>query len=143
MRRSGKAALIGFILFSFMGVAFLRSRAYDLYFDQMSLDKWSVALAGWCLATYGPVLLGLCLWRLAKRSRNPWIIHLSLVPSLFALLVAGERIMLSTLYVPDFDSTLGAPIMPALVAVLATATIYYSALMIERSAGYQRRPSGS
>jgi len=142
MRRSGKVSGIGLVLVSLTGVAFLRSRAYGLYFDQMSLDNWLIAAAGWCLATYGPILVTLWLWRLTKMRHISWIIHIALLPSLFALLVVGERIMLSTLYSPDFDSTLGAPIMPALLAVLAAATIYYSALMVERRARFQVRPNG-
>lgn len=132
MRSSGKLALAGVVGVTFLGAAFMRSRAYDLYFDQMPFGNWLVAASGWIVATYGPVLIAVSLWRFAKHHRAPWLLHLLLLPALYALLIAGSRLMLSTLYVPDFDATLGAPIMPAVLSIIAALTTYSMALAAER-----------
>lgn len=131
MCRSGKLALAGLVSVTLLGAAFMQSRAYGLYFNRMPFGEWLVAAAGWIIATYGPVLVAISLWRSAKYCRNPWALHLLLLPILYVMLVAGSRLILTTLYVPDFDATLGAPILPAFVSIVATVTIYFFALVAE------------
>jgi len=67
-------------------------------------------------------------WRWADRFSAGWLLHLLLIPCLYVLLLAGQRIMLSTVNDPDFDASLGAPIMPAFFCDLAVMAIYFSAL---------------
>lgn len=105
MDRCIKLALVGVITVSLAGFSFINSFAYRLYFEQLPADKLSIAVTGWALATYGPVIVAALLWKLAKRSSAPWLFHILLLPSFYALFVAGSAFMLSTLNVPDFDDT--------------------------------------
>lgn len=132
MSRCDKLALAGVIIVSRMGVAFTKSSAYHWYFSQMPLGKLLIAIAGWALATYSPILVAALFWRVAKRSKVAWLLHVLLLPSFYGLLVAGNRLILSTLQEPDFDNTLGAPIMPALLVNVATVAVYFSALAVKR-----------
>jgi hypothetical protein len=131
MNRCDQLALAGVLIVSLWGVEFTRSFVYDLYFGRMPVGTLLVAAAGWVIATYGPVLAATLFWRLAKRFPMPWFVHVLLLPSFYALLAAGNLLMLSTLDVPDFDNTLGAPIMPALFVAIATMLVYFSALAVE------------
>ena len=142
MRRSEKLALAGVLGVTLLGAAFMRSRPYALYYGQMPVTKWMIAGAGWVIATYGPVLSAFAFWRFMKHRQRSWMLHLLLLPLVYVMLVAGSRLMLSTLYVPDFDATLGAPIMPAFASIVATATIYSLALIAERMSGSSGQANG-
>ena len=143
MNRSDKLALAGVILVSLEGAAFTRSFAYHLYFDGMPMGKLLIAASGWVLATFGPIRTAAFLWRLSHRFPKAWLLHLLLLPCLYVLLLAGERIMLSTVSDPDFDGTLGAPIMPAILCILLVAATYFSALASEYALKGGARSSGN
>lgn len=143
MGRSDKVALIGLTIVTLMGSAFVRGRVYELYFVQLSIQQWFVAAAGWCIATYGPVLAAMILWKSATRSRIPRLRHLLLLPTHYGLLVVGNKLMLSTQYLPDFDSTMGAPIMPALLTIIMTISVYCLSLGVVHTAGTRSQPNGS
>jgi hypothetical protein len=134
MRLCDRVALVAVLIISIVGAFFTITQPSRLYFGDMPTGKWLIAVAGWVTATYGPVVLGLSLWRLAKLCPVPWAIHVLLMPGLYALLVGGNRLILSTLYVKDYDATLGAPVMPAFASLLATIIIYYSAVVTEPDA---------
>ena len=135
MKRSDTLALAGLIIVSLGGVAFTKSFAYHLYFGEMPAGTMSIAIAGWAIAAYGPILLAWLFWRMAQRISVAWLLHMMLLPSFYALLLAGNALMLSTLEVPDFDDTLGAPIMPALLSIAVTAIVYFSALVARHVRG--------
>jgi hypothetical protein len=143
MDRCIKLALVGVITVSLAGFSFINSFAYRLYFGQVPTTKLSVAVTGWALASYGPVIVAALIWKLAKRSSVPWLFHILLLPSFYALLVAGNALMLSTLNVPDFDDTLGAPIMLALFIIIGTMAIYLLALIVNQTSRFTARGNGS
>jgi Na+(H+)/acetate symporter ActP len=138
-----KLALAGMISVSLLGYGFTNSVAYHLYFAQMPIWKFLIALAGWSVATYGPIVVATVFWKTAKRTSASWLFHTFLLPSLYALLISGNALMLSTLDVPDFDDTLGAPIMPALFIIIATMIVYLSALVLNRATTLRTRSNGS
>ena len=143
MNRCDQLALAGVIIVSLEGVAFTHSFAFHLYFSQMPIAQLLIAVVGWVMVTYGPIIVATLLWGLAKRSSAPWLLHFLLLPSFWALLVAGNSLMLSTLNVPDFDDTLGAPIMPALLVMTVTIALYASALVLGRLSGLRGQTNGS
>ncbi len=51
--------------------------------------------------------------------------------------------MLSTINDPDFDSTLGAPIMPAMLCILVVMVLYFSALAVKQILKLRARLNGS
>lgn len=143
MNLRDKLALTGVIIVSVEGVAFTKSFAYKLYFGQMPIGNLLIAGTGWALASYGPIILAALFWGIAKRSSMPWLLHVLLLPSFYGLLLAGNALMLSTLDVPDFDDTLGAPIMPALVVMIVTLLVYFSALAGQQALRLRARANGS
>jgi len=131
------------ILVALEGASFTRTFAYHRYFDGMPVGKLLVAASGWVLATCGPIIAAALLWRLAHRFSKGWLLHLLLLPSLYVLLLAGEKIMLSTVTDPDFDSTLGAPIMPAVLCIFLVMVFYFFALVFEYALKLRARSSDS
>jgi hypothetical protein len=71
-------------------------------------------------------------WHLAKRSSVPWLLHVLLPLCFYGLLLAGNALILSTLYIGDFDSTMGAPVMPAFLSIITTLLVYFSALVASK-----------
>lgn len=111
----------------------------ELYLPQITLSELPVAIAGWVLASYGPILVAALFWRWADRFSAGWLLHLLLIPCLYALLLAGSRLMLSTINDPDFDNTLGAPIMPGMLCDLAVMAVYFSALAVKQLSKWRAR----
>lgn len=128
MRRSDTLALAGTILMSCQGVLFVTGPIFRLYAPEITAREIPVAIGGWAIASFGPILVAALFWRWADRKPKGWLLHLLLLPCLYALLLAGWRIMGSTVVDSDFDSTLGAPIMPSLLFSVVVMAVYYSAL---------------
>ncbi len=134
MRLSGTLALIGAILVSCEGAFFAAGPVFrELYLPQIAAWNLPVAIAGWALASYGPIVVAAFFWRGADRFAQGWLLHLLLIPCLYAVFLTGDRVMLNTVNDPDFDSTSGAPIMPAMLCILAVIIVYFLALAIKRS----------
>ena len=138
MRRSSKIALIGAILMSCQGILFATGPIYRLYAPEITVLELPVAVAGWAIASYGPLLVAVLFWRWADRFSRGWLLHILLLPCLYAVLLAGWRIMGSTVVDSDFDSTLGAPIMPSLLCAIVVMTAYYAALAGKLASRQQR-----
>ena len=143
MKRSDKLALAGAIIMSCQGVSFATGPVFRLYAPEITAREFPVAIAGWALASYAPILVATLFWRLATRFSTGWLLHLLLLPCLYALLLAGSRIMLSTVNDPDFDNSLGAPIMPALFCALVVTVVYFSALAVKQVSRWRVRSNGS
>ena len=131
-RRCDKVALVGLVIVSLWGASFLDGPEYTLSFPKMPTTSFLVAVDGWVTAHYGPIIVALAFWKSSGRSSVPWLFHILLLPSCYALLASGDRIMLSTTIVGDWDSTLGAPILPAFLVVIATIAVYYVGLVARR-----------
>jgi hypothetical protein len=114
-----------------------------LYAPDITAWELPVAIAGWALITYGPILTAALFWKWGDQFSNGWLLHILLIPCLYALLLAGERIMGSTVRDSDFDGTLGAPVMPAMLCALVVIAIYFSALAAKQISRWQSRANGS
>ncbi|HEY0026832.1 MAG TPA: hypothetical protein VGC35_03085 [Allosphingosinicella sp.] len=103
--------------------------AADAYthFRPISGAKQMLGVIGWIIATFGPIGVAVCFWRLAKRVRAPWVVHLLFLPCAYALLMAGVYLMLFVIGDPDFDSTLGGPVMQAALLFAAASVLYFGA----------------
>lgn len=144
MRRSDTLALAGAILMSFQGVLFATGSVFRTFYAP-DITAWELPawVAGWALITYGPILTAALFWRWGDRFSRGWLLHILIIPILYAVLLAGSRIMGSTVRDSDFDSTLGAPIMPAFLCALVVIAIYFSALAAKRILRWQTRLNGS
>lgn len=132
MRLSDRLALAGAALMSGAGILFAHGPVFrTFYAPELTAWTYPVAIAGWVLASYGPILVAALFWRWADRLSKGWLLHLLLIPCLFGLLIAGARIMGSTVVDSDFDNTLGAPIMPATFCALIVIAVYFPALAVK------------
>lgn len=86
-----------------------------------------LGVVGWAVATFAPLGLALCFWRLSKRVARPWLLHLLFVPCAGALMAAGSELMLFVVDDPDFDSTLGGPVMQAALLFVFAVAAYFAA----------------
>jgi hypothetical protein len=87
---------------------------------------------GWVIATYGPMAIAAWIWRWAKRTRAPWLLHLLFLPCAIIALNVGESVMVSTIREPDFDGTLGGPMAPAILLFFIAVGGYFSGLILRQ-----------
>lgn len=122
----------------FMDVAFNAARLYASV-RPMSISQQVTGCLGWLLATFGPIASAMVFWRLSKTTRKGWILHLLLLPVAFAFVRIGASIMVAvTGGLPDFDDTLGGPVLQAFTLLILTIVGYYLAVLIRAL----RRPAG-
>lgn len=114
--------------FVFFGAA---SNAAGVYNRAGALSTGAILLgcAGWAVATFGPIALAVLLWRGAKRFNRGWLLHLLMLPLAIGAVNLGSSMMLWVTSTPDFDDTLGGPVLQAgLLFVLAVFGYYLAVL---------------
>jgi endonuclease/exonuclease/phosphatase (EEP) superfamily protein YafD len=116
------------------------SEAYQIG-RSMTAGTKTLGLAGWAIATFGPMAVAILFWRLSKRVRARWLVHLLFLPCAIALLIAGEALMLHVTGTLDFDDTLGAPEMQAALMFLIAAGAYLAAILSTLSP-FRRKRAG-
>ncbi|MHA6723676.1 hypothetical protein [Sphingomonas sp. RS2018] len=119
---------VGVTAFLFLGAAL---NAADLYMSvkPMSAGDLMIGSLGWIIATFGPIFLAIVFWRLAKRLQTAWVLHLLMLPSALTMLGAGRALMLSVTDTPDFDDTIGGPVIQATALLLSAVMGYYLAVV--------------
>jgi hypothetical protein len=95
----------------------------------MSAGDIVLGLSGWLIATLGPVIVTSVFWRSAKMVGKAWLIHVLVLPLSLAMLKLGGFLMLSVTGSPDFDDTIGGPVVQAIALLLLALTGYYSAVL--------------
>ena len=119
---------VGITTFLFLGSALHAANLYASVKPMSAVDM-IIGLSGWIIATFGPVGLAVAFWRLAKATRRAWLIHLLMLPLALALLWIGSILMLFVTGTPDFDDTIGGPIIQGLALFLLSVNGYYSAVL--------------
>jgi hypothetical protein len=94
----------------------------------MSAEQKIAGCMGWLLATFGPIVTAVGLWRWFKHLRSPWL-HLLMLPVAYAWVKVGSSLMLSAIGVPDFDDTIGGPVVQAMALFLLATGGYYTAAL--------------
>lgn len=99
-------------------------------------------ILGWLVATFAPLGLAVGFWRLSRRVSRPWLLHLQFLPCAFVLFIAGARIMGFVANDPDFDATLGGPVIQAFLLFVISTAVYFGAVV---HSAWRRRagPAGS
>ena len=112
----------------FLGAAL---HAAELYASAMPMSVWQQGLgcSGWLVATFGPITVAAAFWRLSKRAQRRWIFHALLLPLTYGLVRIGAAMMLLVIGSPDFDDTIGGPIVQADVLWLLAIVGYYAAVV--------------
>jgi hypothetical protein len=132
MNRFDKLALVAVILVTLICVRGPGDLVYDYYRKQIPDGMLPIGLAGFVIATYGPITVAVLFWRWAKRTSMPWVLHLLLVPSAAGLLSIGEALMLHVIKDPDFDATMDAPLMASTLLFLVAIGTYFGALIAKQ-----------
>lgn len=130
MNRFEKLALASVILVSLLCVRGPGDLAYDHYRAQVPEGMLPVGLAGWAIFTYGPIAIAVAFWRLAKRIRAAWALHLALLPGMWILHRIGGDLMLSVIDDPDFDATMDAPLMAGTLLCLIAIAGYFGGRLL-------------
>ena len=114
--------------FFFLGAAL---NAADLYMSvrHITADDLAKGCLGWFTATFGPIGLVVVFWRCTKILRRAWMLHLLMLPFTLAMFKAGSALMLSVIGSPDFDDTLGGPVLQGIALLLLAVIGYYSAVL--------------
>ena len=101
-----------------------------VYTSVQTMSAWYQVLAvlGWLIATFGPITTSIVFWRLSKRLRKAWIVHLLVLPLAYAMVSGGASLMLfATGDRTGFDNVLGGPVIQAGILFILTVIGYYSA----------------
>jgi hypothetical protein len=119
---------VGVTTFFFLGAALQAASLYASV-SPMSARDLVLGCSGWLIATFGPITLTVVFWRWAKGLRKAWTLHLLMLPSALAMLKLGGFLMLSVTETPDFDDTIGGPVIQAIVLLPLAVIGYYSAVV--------------
>lgn len=101
-----------------------RLRGYDL----------AVAVVGWLIATYVPIAAALLFRRWTSGQRVKCPLHFLFALIAYAAFYLGGRLMLSVIGHPDFDATLGDPVMPGLLLFIIAIVAYAVAALVDLAA---------
>ena len=134
MNRLDKLALAAVIITTLLCIRGSVDAAYAYTSTRpISATGSMIGLAGWLIATYGPISIAVWFWRWAKQVRASWVPHLLFLPCAAGIFRAGEALMLFVIGDPDFDATLGGPVIPAYLLFIAAAGGYLAALVSKRA----------
>ena len=130
MNRFDKFALAAaaIVTLVFFGTA---CNAFEIYVVMFHMPQGMipVAVLGWLLFTYGPIVLAALLWRWSKHMRRPWVLHLIALPLLYGVGMLSVEMMLYAANQPDFDDTLGAPVFAGSILFLLAVAGYLAAMI--------------
>jgi hypothetical protein len=113
------------------------------YRDSLSALAFGCWLAGLVAATISAPLCVVLFWWSAKRVQHGWILHLSLVPAIYASFWASTALMLLAADEPDLDSLTGHSLLPAMVLFVICPIAYYASLGARKIGRRRRMANGS
>jgi hypothetical protein len=123
------AALI--VLFSYGSVTLSLMKFYRGRLSEQMFGWW---LTGMIAETFLPALAALVFWRMARRYRHGWILHILFLPALWVIMWASDSIILYAVDEPDMDGPSGWATMPATM-VLIIIVVTYAARLIALGVG--------
>lgn len=112
---------------------------FQYHLETLAPKSLATCIAGWLIATAGPLVIATWCWRKAKHARFPWMVHLGMLACAFVLLKTGLTIMLATLDQPDFDVMMGGPSNPPLILFLFVIGGYLMGLAYRRISSSGRK----
>jgi len=115
--------------------------SFSLYLQHASSVQWAIWILGEIVITYGPIAAAALCWRWSGQTRWPALPHLLFLPLAMSLFWGGQSLLLAATDVPDFDDTIGAPVMPGAFLFLIASGLYVGALMHRAATRWVRQPS--
>jgi hypothetical protein len=104
-----------------------------------STSMFALGLAAVAFASFGPFALSLWCWRLAGRVRAGWAVHLLFIPSAYAMVWAGARLLDFADGRPFTDEPAGYALLAAFLLLVLTVLVHAAALAFEIVAAIRRR----
>ena len=101
----------------------------------LSAKMWTIVAAGWIIATYGPITIAAWFWRLMKRIRAPWVLHLLVLPCAVITLWTGASLMFFASEDSGSDHLEGVPVATAALLFGVAVGGYFAALAWRRFRG--------
>lgn len=129
------AAIIALILLCTQPV---NNSALFLY-DHSTPPMFALELAGWAIATFGPLILSICTWGVVKRVRARWALHLLFIPCAIALFVGGYRLLHYAFGSPADSMPEGLFMILALLLLCLAGMVHAGALIVELAGMFRRR----
>lgn len=131
MNRFDRFALVAVMLVTLLCAGSM-APIFQYYSDTLAPASLMMGIAGWLIATFGPLLVALWCWRKAKKMHAPWMPHLGMLAGAVVLLETGKSIMLAAMGAPNFDNMLGGPSNPPHFLFLLVIGGYFSGLAYQR-----------
>lgn len=117
---------------SFLALGVQLGGIADFYRENLTPADFAAWVTGLIIATLSPPVLAVAFWYGSMRFRNGWLLHLLLVPAIYAIVRGAIAIMLLAAHEPDSDSLTGWAADPATLLMLFCPVIYFLALGITR-----------
>lgn len=115
-----------FALLRYGSATFFFMRFYRGRLSEQMFGLWLTAIVA---ETFLPALAATVFWRMARRYRHGWILHILLLPVLWVIMWASESIILYATNDPDPDGPSGWATIPATL-VLIIVVVTYAARLI-------------
>ena len=104
------------------------------YHGKLSEQMFGLWLTGMIGEIFLPALAALVFWRMARRYRHGWILHILLLPALFIIMWACDSAILYAVHEPDMDGPSGWATFPAGM-VMIVIVVTYAARLIALAVG--------
>lgn len=113
------------------------------FFETSTPPMFALGLAGWTVATFGPLALSICCWRFVRRVHAKWVFHLLFIPCAITMARGGETLLFLAGAVPDGDGALGYTLLWAILLLVLTVSVHAAALTAEVITKFRRRANDS
>lgn len=94
----------------------------------------TLGVIGWFVATLGPLVLSVWVWRAARRVKQKWLWHLLFIPCSIAIYRLGASTLFYAAGVPDGDSVEGYTLLAGNGFLLFTLFVHTAALVAQAAA---------
>lgn len=101
----------------------------EFYQDRLPTPMFALWLSGWLGFTLLPGCVAFLLWRIARRIRWGWPLHILALPAIWATGRLSLSLMLYAADEPDMDGPTGWATLPAMLLMLAVIMAYLIALI--------------
>lgn len=113
------------------------------YHETLSAPAFAVWLSCLIAVTISVPICAVFFWSMAKRFRHGWILHLSLLPAMYALIRASAALMLLAAGEPNLDSMTGHALLPAMLLFTICPIAYFVSLGVRKIVRRRRLLNGS
>lgn len=112
-------------------------------FEEYAGDTVALAVAGWLIATLGPIALSMCLWLVEGRLKARWLLHLILIPTAIMMFRQGSLLFFYGANASGEGSPEGYALLMATAFLPLTLLAHTAALVVQGYRTLTHRSNGS